>query len=413
MRPAHAIRTSVSRSILIALVALSGCRDKPLSESGVDPESDPLPVRLVAVQIRPADRFLEVTGTLYGQEEMLIAAKVPGRVVEIRAELGDVVAHGGMLAQIDPTDYQLAVEEQQASLSASLARIGLEALPEGEVDLSELPPVARARAEELNAAARLNRARKLYERTPPLISEQDFADITTQHEVAATSAAVELMNARSLLAEARIQASRLRTAHQRLADAMVIAPTELPLNYRVASRRVSIGEIVSQGQALFRLVASDRVKFRGFVPERYAAQVAVGIRAQVLVDAFPTPFDAVVSRVAPTVDIATRSFEVEIEASNPDGQLKPGSFVRARLLVSTEPEARFVPASAVAQFAGVQRVYSVSDGKVVEHRVRLGGPIESQYELLDALEGVDMVIDAPRGLRVGAPVSVELGSLVQ
>lgn len=402
-------RRSLSTSILIVAIAFTGCGEKPAS--GVtEPASKARSVRLVEIETRPADRFVEITGTIYGQEEVLVATKVAGRVVEIHAELGDVVAHAGMLARIDPTDYQLAVDEQEAALAASLARIGLQELPGGEIDLSELPSVARARAEELNASARLDRARKLYERTPPLLSEQDFADIETQHAVAATNAEFELLSARSLLAEAEIEASRLRTARQRLADTSVIAPPELPLNYRVAARRVSIGEIVAEGQAMFRLVASDRVKFRGFVPERFASQIARGIRAEILVDAIPAPFEAVVSRVSPAVDIATRAFEIEIEADNASGALKPGSFVRARLLVATEPEARFVPASAVTQFAGVQRVYSVSEGKVVEHRVRLGELSQGQYELLEVVEGLERVIDTPSGLVGGVEVSVESGS---
>ena len=131
-----------------------------------------------------------------------------------------------MLARIDPTDFRLAAEEQRASLQQSLARLGLEALPEGEIDVTTLPPVARAQAEASNAKAKFERARQLFEREPPLLSAQDFADIRTQNEVAETSVRVERLNAEAMLAEARSKASALAIAQKRLEETRIIAPME-------------------------------------------------------------------------------------------------------------------------------------------------------------------------------------------
>lgn len=401
--PPHMARTWFAAAAVCGLI-LSACGERT-GAPGPAGAPEAQAVKLVPVQTRAADRYVEITGTLYGEEEVSISAEVPGRVVEIHAELGDTVPHGGQLAQIDPTDFQLAFDEQNAALIAALAKLGLEALPATDIELSRLPLVARAEAEESNAKARLDRARRLYERTPPLLSEQDFADIQTRFEVASTSAAVERLNARSLLSEARVKASALRTAQQRLNDTRVLAPPERPLNYRVAARNVSVGEVVAEGQPLYRLVATDRVKFRGLVPERYAQQVVAGAKAQLIVDTFPKPFDAAVARVSPAVDVATRSFEVEILADNPEGRLKPGSFMRARILIGTQADARFVPESAVTQFAGVQRVFSVKDGKVVEHRVELREAADGFREVISGLDGIEQVIDTPRGIRTGAAVA--------
>ncbi len=406
-----ALRSNARRALrsagsLLLVLSGTGCGRTDV-ESARAETSAPRTVRMVAVETRPAQRFIEVTGTLFGQEELSISAEVSGRVIAIHADLGDAVTHGGALATIDPTDYELAVEEARAALRAALAKVGLDSLPEADIDLTALPLVARARAQESNALARLDRARQLFDRTPPLLSEQDFADIRTQHEVASTSAGVERLNALSLVADARVRDSGLRSAQQRLADTRVSAPAEQILNFRVVSRAVSVGEVVTEGQTLFRLVASDRVKFRGVVPERFAAQVVVGAEATLFLDAFPEPFQAAVSRVSPAVDIATRSFEIEIEAANPGGSLKPGSFVRTRIFTTTQAGARFIPETAVSQFAGVQRIYSVIDGKVVEHRVEAAPTEDGTRELTSAPANIAMVIDAPRALRDGMPVLVE------
>lgn len=384
--------------------SLSGCKRGPAQPA---PQAQtPRQVTLVPVVTRPAERSVEITGTLYGEEEVTISAKVPGRVASIAADLGDQVSPGGVLASVEQTDYLLAVNEQRATLDAALAKLGIDQVPTGDFDVSSLPVVARAQAEARNAQARLDRARRLFDRTPPLLSEQDYADIQTQNEVAATSAAVERLNAASLLADARTSAAALSIAQQRLADATITVPREPKLDYQVAARMVAVGELVSPNQPVFRLVAVDRVKFRGQVPERFASQITLHAPATLMADAYDHPFSATVSRIAPAVDPATRSFAVEILAPNPDRHLKPGSFIHARIVTGLDSAARFVPASAVSQFAGVSRLYSVVDGKVVEHRVTLGPEIDSMREVLSGLGPVDKVIDQPRGLGANSSVTV-------
>lgn len=389
----------------LALLLCAGCDRAPERPAAEAPPARE--VVLVPVVTKPAQRAIEITGTLFGEEEVTISAKVPGRIAAISADLGDEVASGATVAVIDPTDYTLAVDEQQASLQADLAKLGIDQLPTGEFDLSALPVVARAEAEARNAQARLDRARRLFERTPPLLSEQDYADIQTQSEVAVTSAAVERLNAMSLVASARVSAAALEIARQRLADSTITAPRDPNLTYQVASRMVSVGELVSANQPLFRLVAVDRVKFRGQVPERFAPQIHIDAAATLVADAYPEPFSAKVSRISPAVDPQTRSFDIEILAANPDRHLMPGSFVRAKIVTGLDEAARFVPASAVSQFAGVTRLFSVREGKVVEHRVTLGPEVDATREVISGLGPVDQVIDRPRGLGTGVGVVVK------
>ena len=393
--------------VMVACAALGGCDRKPQAGARQATPAEPVEVRVKPVVTVPTERFLELTGTLFGQEEVTVAAKVPGRIVEISADLGDAVSHGGKLAQVDTTDYVLAVEESRSAWLASLAKLGLTDLPQGDVNLSSLPVVARAEAQAANAQAKLERARKLYDRVPPLISEQEFADIQTQSEVAKTEVQGEQINARAQLADARVRGAALALAGQRLADATVIAPAELPMRYRVAARRVSVGEYVLAGTPLFRLVATDRVKFRGSVPERFAGQIAVDAPARLQAEGYAQPFDARVVRISPAVDATSRAFEIEIGADNPDGRLKPGGFLRARVRTHIDQGARFVPATALSQSTGIHRVYAVRNGQIAELKVRTGETSGELIEVLDLPADVASVIDpARRGLVSGAPARV-------
>jgi RND family efflux transporter MFP subunit len=329
---------------------------------------EPVEVTLAPVLRLPVERTLAITGTLHGREEATVSAKVGGRVSEVVVDLGDPAPSGARIIQIDPTDYTLAAESRRAALAAALARLGLTDLPPADFDIGQVPTVGRARAEEANALAREQRARELFEQTPPLISEQEYADIRTQAEVASWSARVEALTAGATLAEARAQGAQLAAAEQQLADTTVRAPAPAagePIPYHVSERLVSLGELVTPGQALVRLVASDVLRFRGEVPERYIGRVRAGQTARIELEGAGEPVAGAVTRVAPAIDLRTRTFAVEIEVINADGALRPGGFARAEIVTGVDQGVPHVPRAAVASFAGVQRVFGVRDGKAV------------------------------------------------
>jgi RND family efflux transporter MFP subunit len=387
------------------LAAVIGC-ERGNSSAPKAREREAVEVQVSPVVRRTIERSIDITGTLYGEEEATISAKVGGRVARLAVDVGDEAPSGSELALIDQTDYELALAERRNAMLASLAKLGITSMPDESFDLSKVPTVERSKAEEANAKARLARARQLFEQSPPLISEQDFADIQTQSEVAARSAEVELLTAQAVLAEARTQAAMLAAAQQRLEDTLLRAPSPpgRSVRYRVAQRLVSVGELVAEGQALFRLVASDLIKFRGSVPERYMGRVQPGQRAALRVEAFSSSFEGKVVRVAPQIDARTRSFEVEIEIANPDGRLKPGAFGRASVVVSQEEGVTFVPGSAVVTFAGVQKVFSVDNGKAVEHRVQTGVQDAGMIEIVGGVKADEVVTSGAATLVNGAPV---------
>src|SRR5439155_17467868 len=131
---------------------------------------------------------------------------------------------GEPLAQIDKTDYELAVAQKQMAVQAALAKLGLSEFPPENLDLDKIPTVERARLQSANAEAKFNRGNQLHEQTPPLISDQDYADLKTAFDVAKCNYQVELLMARLLVADARARKSDLELESQRLRDATVRAP---------------------------------------------------------------------------------------------------------------------------------------------------------------------------------------------
>ena len=405
----------------LILATQAGCTREEASTSASNAQSE-VEVRVTQPILRELPRTIRVTGTLHGDEETTIAAKVAGRIMKVYKDLGDAVPPGEALLQIDPTDYELARAERERAFVEALAELGLNELPPADFSIDKLPTVERAQLQADNAKQKHERARQLAEREPPLISEQDFADLRTAWDVAQSNLKVERLLAESTLAEARTLEAQVRIAEQRVRDAVHRAPEfdstgnpeptqaqpqyDTRRLYEVAMRMVTVGDFVQIGAPLMRLVDADPLKLRANVPERRLGAVQIGQSVQVHIEAFQDAFGGEVSRVSPAIDTATRAFPVEIRIDNSHRKLKPGSFATAEIEVGIE-QALMVPESAIVTFAGVQKLLLVQDGKSKEQRVELGKRAEGLVEIRSGLKGDEQVIlRPPASLGSGAPVRI-------
>lgn len=416
------LRSVLGAAIVASISLAAGCGDesgaatRPSDKSaGADAKGgmprDPVAIKLAAVRVEAVDVTVDLTGTLYGDETVTIAAKVPGRIAAWYQDFGDRVDEGAPLAQVDKTDYELAVAQQEASLGEALSKLGLKELPGKEFDASLVATVQRSKVQADNATAKLERARKLFQQTPPLISSQDFADIETAQQVAGHDYDVAVLQANSDLATARVRQNELAAAKQKLADTRIVAPMTGPQpragRYGIIKRSVAVGSYVRESDPLFELVADDPIRFRAAVPERFMSVVKIGQTVRLTLESGGKA-EGKVSRINPNIDIASRTFEVEASIANDAHTLRPGAFVRASVITGQDNNATFVPKVAIASFAGVNRVFSVKDGRANEHQVELGETRGDLVRVSPALKDVQSVALGPVGrLGQGMPVKVE------
>ncbi|CAN5619596.1 efflux RND transporter periplasmic adaptor subunit [soil metagenome] len=409
------LRTGVSPSlaILIGVLLLAGCKPAPASAPKA-PSAVTVTVRPATVQ--PVQRTVDVVGTLFGAEDATISAKVAGRIVAINKDMGDRAKSGEVLAQLEKTDYELSLRQKDLAEREVLAKLGLDRLPEGEFDPSNVPTVQQAKLKAENEKAKFNRGKQLHEQQPPLLSDQDFSDLKTAYEVAQSTAEVELLTARSLLNQARSLHAQANMQQQTLQDATVVVPDPSggretnahQHSYAIATRMVSVGEYVREGTPLFRLIDDDPVKLRATVPERFASEISVGQRVKVRIEAYPDEFEGRLTRINPQIDPANRTFQVEIVVPNEKRMLKPGAFARASIETRLDPAIVFVPRDAIVTFAGVNKVFTVgADGKAVEHTLELGEPRGELVEVYKGLDGTEsVVIECASRLASGAAVKI-------
>jgi multidrug efflux pump subunit AcrA (membrane-fusion protein) len=428
-------RLSIVVSLSLGLAALSaGCdkrEDRAAAASGAAGR-EAVPVAVRPVTVRAAQRSVEVTGTLFGEEEVTISNKVPGKVVATYKDVGDRVAPGEELAQLLRNDYELALNQRQSALQEVLARLGTAQVPPKDFDISTLPAVSRARLQAENARQRFERGKQLHDRTPPLISDQDFADLQTAYDVARQGYEAELLTAKALVGEARTRQAELAIAEQALRDTTIRAPrpvtaagdddaagsagaTTAPATppssakgtYAVAARYVSVGELLSAISRMYRLVDDDPLKLRAPVREQYVGEMRVGQRAMVRVDAYDREFAGQVARISPQVDPGSRTFQIEIVIPNAEGLLRPGGFARARVETRQQDNVVFVPRDAVVTFAGVTKVFTVKDGKAQEVVVEVAPTSGAEIEVTRGLKGGEpIIVKGANRLATGVPVAV-------
>ena len=388
-----------SRSTLVALgvvvLAGAGCnQDTRASAAPPKPVTPPRQVRVAPAVQESVPRTVVVSGTLAAEEQVVLGAKVAGRLAELAVDLGSRVRKGQVLARIDRGAYQLRVDQAVAALQQARARLGLP--PEGtddRVDPEKTAVVRQARAVLDEAKLTRERSDRLWEQQLIARSQVDAAVAALQvAEGRYQDAIEEVRNRQAVLAQRR---SELELARQQLADTALVSP----IDGAVGQRQASVGEYLGSGAPVATLVRLHPLRLRVAVPEREAATVQIGQPVRLSVEGDAAEHGGHVARLSPAIQEQNRTLTIEAEIPNERGLLRPGSFARASIVTQAAQSVIMVPSSAIVTFAGIEKVLTVKDGKSIERRVQTGRRDGARVEIVS-------------GLTAGEPVVVEPGNLV-
>ena len=331
---------------LLAL-SLSACTGPaPAKASSTPAESAQLVIAVATAREHDLTRTAQTQGTLFPKEQAVVAAEVSGAVTEVLADLGDQVKPGQVLLRIDDREYQLRMDSAQAQLAQVQARLA-------------------------NAQANFDRSKALNE--AQLISTQEFDRSSAELRVAQ--------------ADTDAAGKQLGLMRKKLGDTYIRAP----FAGSVQKRMVSLGEHVAEGMALYELIATDPIKLRAQIPERFVPLATVGLGLDLTVDARAgQTFHGKITRIAPALDENSRTLLVEAEVPNSDGQLKPGYFAHVTLNLGHD-RALFIPQSAVLRYAGVARIFVLESGVVKSREVVTGATDGDQVEVISGLKAGERV----------------------
>ena len=391
-------------SLLPAALFLTSCKSDYQASTrqgqGRPGSAESRKVKTVAVAETPFGETVTANGTLAAFDQTTVSVKVPGRVRTMTVDLGTVVNKGQVIAQLEPQDYSLRVQQAQASLSQARARLGL--APEGNddrIDPEQTATVRQARAMLDEARHNRDRAEQLVQQGVIAKAEFDSANATFKvAEGRYQDAYEEIRNRQGVLAQRR---SELALAQQQLKDTAVVAP----LDGVVQEKRTSVGEYLAAGTPVVNIVRMDPLRLRAEIPERESHTVRTGQDVRVTVDGDESVYVGKIMRLSPVIAEQSRMLVVEADVRN-NGKLRPGSFAHAEIVTNDAKMAVTVPNNAIVTFAGIEKVIVIQNGKALEKPITTGRRSPEFTEIVAGVNVGEKVIVNPGNLQSGQPVEV-------
>ncbi len=345
----------------VLLLAVSGTQPLPAQDA------------LVAVansEMQPIYRMIRATGGITSPRAALLSTAAGGLIARFAVDIGDVVATGDKLVELD----------------ADLARFELQGV--------------RANLEETRNA--LQDARRRYQEAERLGGEQGVIAAT---EIESRRAEVAVLEASLAAAAARVsQYEEIVARHT----------VRAPFSGVVTERSAEVGEWVNPGDALLRLVATDNLQFDFRLPQADFRGLAAGQPVTLSVDSLPDQeFPGRIVAIVPVSDPGDRTFLLRVVASDvvPVGMM-PGMSARMRIAVDQGYTGVVVPRDAILRYPDGRTVVWVveqQDARTVarERLVSLGQVFDGQVEVRSGLQaGRVIVVRGNEALRDGQSVEV-------
>lgn len=336
---------------------------------------------VTVARVQPED-FIEtvlVTGSLVPREEILVAPEVDGlRVVELKAEEGDRVKKGDVLATLVSDQLDAQVAQNAATLARSEAAI------------------AQAGSSITESEARVAEADAALERAKPLAKSKYLSEsVLDQRTAAARTARAQLQSSKDGHRVAEADKAQAEAQRKELLWRQGNTLVRAPEDGLVSKRGARIGSIAlgatiaGSGEPMFRIIARGEIELDAEASEAELPKIKAGQAARVSAAGIEE-VEGKVRLVSPEVDKATRLGRVRIFlGANP--ALRIGSFARGTIATAKE-RGLAIPQSAILYGRNGATVQVAVNGKIETRNVTLGLAAAGLVEAKAGLADGDLVV---------------------
>jgi multidrug efflux system membrane fusion protein len=325
-------------------------------------------VAVVQPQAEPGNDELVLPGNLLAFIESPIFARTNGYLLRWYKDIGSQVKQGELLASIDTPEVDQELSQARASREQIKAALGL---------------------------AKISADRWTDLRKTDSVSQQETDQQTSGYQQAQANLSAADANVR------------------RLEELESFKRVYAPFSGVLTRRNVDPGALINSGAAagreMFDIARVDPLRVYVSVPQAYAPNIKVGMKADVTLQEFPgQKFQGTVVRTADAIDLATRTLNTEVDVPNKNGKLLPGSFGQVHFAAGTSVPRITIPVNAMLFRAqGPQVAVVDQDGKVHLRSINIGRDFGATLEILSGIEVSDhIVINPSDSLEEGQKVHV-------
>lgn len=386
----------------LGAVLLQSCSLRlPGQVSAADEKPVRLRVAVVPAERRDLSRGAELAAEFRPYQEVDVHAKVAGYLKYITVDVGDRVAQGQLIGELEVPEYA----EEMSQASALEKRSELDVLrARSEVDRAQSAyDIRKLSFERLDAASKAR---------PKLIARQEIDNAAAQHREAEAQLATAKAALVSLEQQVRVNAASTARMKTMLGYLRVVAPFSGMVTRRYADTGAMIqAGTASQTQAMpvVRVAQVDRLRLVLLVPESLVSRILVGGSVEVRVDSLQRVFQGKIARFTGQLNSGTRTMDTEVDIRNSDGLLRPGMYGYASLVLDTRRDALTVPVQAIAHGARPTVMVVGKEGRLEERAIQVGIETPNSAEILSGLQENELVLIGNRsGLKPGVRVDTKV-----
>jgi len=336
--------------MMLSLGGLTACQGKKAPP--VAQQQDTVAVQADTLRRLPMEHTIAFVGNLDAWQVVHVGAQSPGRIAKIYVQEGDTVSRGDLLVQMD--NSQLTQTRIQYNLAAETYK----------------------------------RMQTLY---------QDGG--TTRQQLNQVEA-------------------NYKTAQSEYRAVQQNTQLRAPFSGTITSKNLNEGEVfllapTSRGSpSIVTLMDLQTLKLLVDVSEQDFPRVRLGQTAQLTVPVYPGDrFTGTVTNIRPVIDLASRTFQVQLQIPNDQQRLRPGMFARGRLGTGVDTVLA-VPRGAVREQPGtaIRFCFVVQNGQAARQQISLGQTQGSLVEIRKGLQsGQQVILSGIDLLKDGTPVRVVPG----
>ncbi|MFB2971519.1 efflux RND transporter periplasmic adaptor subunit [Aerosakkonema sp. BLCC-F183] len=353
-RPKKVLAFALFPSLLLALSAC-GNAEKVEAEAqsqpsgAARPESRPAAVDVAIARTGVLQEPTTYVGTTRPIREVSLRSQVEGRLLNLAVNIGDPVARGQILAQLDEALLLTAVTQAEAELAARQSEVA-----RAQTQVSNAKAKAeQARLESQQSKVDTKRRQFLYREGA--ISQQDAelsqtAARTAEQALRAAEEQIRTEEQAVAAAQGRVKAQQAIVAQAR--ERKSYARVTSPIKGVVLERVTEPGNLVQPGGEILRLGDFSSVKVVVYLSELELSNIREGQSVQVRLDAFPnSPFSGTVSRISPAAEASSRQVPIEIIIPNNNDRIGSGLLARVTFAQLDRPKT-IVPQTALSVAGG-------------------------------------------------------------